>query len=224
MNENTKMNPLNQPAKSLMDSPMELEMQIDLLVDEELAETQRQELLRHLERQPGLWRSLSIRFLERQTEKRTARHILISATPLPVPQSTSDNRLENAALQAPNPYVLPQKTLWKIGPRALAAGLLVAAVSAFTTWYGLTNRPVTPPTDNAMITANLPGAVVGMSEMVSVDVPVSHERGNAISSSMFMTSDSQDALPSRQSLVIQPDGQGGAVVVPVNTLTSVSWQ
>jgi hypothetical protein len=54
----------------------EPEMAMDLLVDDELPEDRRRELLKAIEQMPGGWRALSLHFLSRQVERRAVREVL----------------------------------------------------------------------------------------------------------------------------------------------------
>ena len=197
-----------------MEEPLPLDLQLDLLVDEELPETERKALLRSLDARPETWRELSIRFLQRQVERRSSQQLI-----------------EGGALvvhdAVPPVYRFPGalRTLLTRGRlSAIAASLIIAAGSAGLTWYALRNQSTVTPTEMAVTTVNLPGNAFGMEKPMAVEVPVV-SRHESTGNSLFMQSAGEDpAAPSRRSLVIQPDGNGNAIVVPVNTLTNVSWR
>ena len=52
------------------------DLAMDMLVDDELPEDRRRALLESIEKNPGVWRSLSLHFLARQVERRAVREIL----------------------------------------------------------------------------------------------------------------------------------------------------
>jgi hypothetical protein len=52
------------------------DMAMDLLVDDELAEDRRRELLASIDQHPEAWRTLALHFLARQVERRAVRDIL----------------------------------------------------------------------------------------------------------------------------------------------------
>ena len=60
-----------------MPQPSErFEAALDMLVDDELSEESRRELLQNLEQADGGWQTLAIRFLERQVERRAIRSMV----------------------------------------------------------------------------------------------------------------------------------------------------
>jgi len=186
-----------------LDGPLPLELQMDLLVDEELPEERRRALLASLDREPGKWRELSIRFLERQVERKSVRDLIAGGRLVPVPD------------EAVEPYKFP-RTAWFRSTRmaAVAAGLLIAVGSALVTGYWVQHlddgRNVVA--GNAeMVRANLPGEAVGLPDSVPVDVPIVNDK----EASFFPTVNNGS---SRRAVVIQPDGKGNAMVIPVSTL------
>ena len=197
------------------DSNMPVDLQLDLLIDSELPETDRKNLLLHMDREPGLWRDLSIRFLQRQVERETARGM--SAGSL-----VSEHETRDAIV-----YRFPSGILrWT----AVAAGLILIAATSTVTWYianntiaGNANNPVASAGNNELFVAAMPANVMGTDKSVEMKVPVVRSSNESTGGSLFMTSEAEDpASPPRRSLVIQPDGNGNAVIIPVNTLTNVS--
>lgn len=59
------------------------EAELDLLVDAELPEERRRELLRQIATSPNGWRNLAIRFLQRQVEKQASRELLYGSSAMP---------------------------------------------------------------------------------------------------------------------------------------------
>ena len=83
--------------------------------------------------------------------------------------------------------------------------------------------PVASAGNNELFVAAMPANVMGTDKSVEMKVPVVRSSNESTGGSLFMTSEAEDpASPPRRSLVIQPDGNGNAVIIPVNTLTNVS--
>ncbi len=57
-------------------SAMPVDLQLDLLVDDELPESQRAPVVRALDAAPGRWRDLAIRFMQRQVERKAIRQMI----------------------------------------------------------------------------------------------------------------------------------------------------
>ena len=75
---------LRHPALNAADA-LPLDLRMDLLVDGELPEEDRRAFLRQLDHaEPGCWRDLAIRFLQRQTEKETAHALMAGGRLVPV--------------------------------------------------------------------------------------------------------------------------------------------
>jgi hypothetical protein len=212
-----------------------LDLQLDLLVDEELPEDVRAALLARLDTEPGRWRELSIRFLQRQVERRSVRELMGEGRVTPV-DFEGEMREEERRLYR----------MWGLGwvtPTRLvgvAAGLLIATTSALVTVQvmrsqavGVEHGAIAVGGGPEMIQASLPGASVGLERPVSVEVPVATGvrtegkpweflgRPSAVTVGLVgdMPVNAQGAAPAaRRSVVIQPDGSGNAVVIPVNTM------
>lgn len=203
-------------SEKMNEEVMPMELQLDLLVDEELPEERRAAVLREVEREPGNWRALAVRFLERQVERKAARQLMAGGS-LVVHEPVA------------RVYRFPGRMRALLSGRqlaAVAASLLMAAVSATVTWYAV-GRPVSRvgPAELAMTTVNVPGRALGMDKAMAVEVPVVSSRNESTGDSLFMETAGEEAgTPTRRSLIIQSDGNGKALVVPVNTLTNVSWQ
>jgi hypothetical protein len=177
-----------------VDDPVPMDLRMDLLVDGELPDFQREQLLRLLDREPALWRGLAVRFLQRQTEKETVRKLMAGGALLPK-------------------EVVPVKRplIGYVGMRrfvATAAGLFIAAGSALVTLYVVRPAVATP----GVLHTSLPV------EATSADAPVS------VSVNLIKADDNSRFIPAatnrstRSSYVVQPDGRGGAIVIPVNTV------
>lgn len=186
---------------------MTLDLHVDLLVDGELTDQQRAALLRAAEQEPTRWRAIAMRFLARQTEKQAVRQLMGRA-----PMETADV----------GPYAFSRAVpAWRrwVTPQNIAAGLMIAMVSTAATLYVMQSRPATGPTGGVeMITARVPGDTLGLSsqEKVSIEVPVA--RTQTMSTELFAPVVEEAG---KRSVVIQPDGANGAVVIPVNTLPNL---
>ena len=206
-------------SEKMNEEMMPLELQLDLLVDEELPEERRAAVLREMERAPGTWRKLAVRFLERQAERKAARQLIDGGS---------------LVLREPEAgvYKFPGamgRFLTRGRMLAVAASLLVGAASASITWYVAGRGEAGPvaggAAGTAVATVSLPGKALGMDKEMSVEVPVVKSQNESTGDSLFMWTPLEDAnAPARRSLVIQPDGNGQAIVVPVNTMTNVSWR
>jgi hypothetical protein len=173
------------------DAPLEL--RLDLLVDGELGEYQRTQLLSLLDREPEKWRTLAVRFLQRQTEKESVRKLMAGGTLLPA-------------------QARPRQTwvIGRIGMRrfvATAAGLFIAAGSALVTLYA-----TRAPARAGEFHTSLPAVAVESDRSVPVSVPIV----KAADDSQFIPAALNRST--RNSFVVQPDGNGGAIVIPVSTV------
>ena len=189
--------PQREPAGQLP-----LDLQMDLLIDNELPEEGRRAVLQALDREPGengrRWRELALRFLQHQTERQGVRQLMAGGNLLPA-------------------QVISQKNMpvigW-VGTRrilATAAGLLIAATSALVTLYLV--RP--PHVTSHELSVNIPAEAVGFDQSVTVPVPLVKAPDGP--QALFPVNDVDLSRESRQSWILQSDGKGGAVIVPVNT-------
>ena len=194
-----------------------LDLQLDLLVDEELGEDARLRLLAKLEMEPGRWRELALRFLERQVERRSAR-ALIAGGRVGLVDMQGELREESGRMRG----LWIGRWMGVRGMTRVAAGLLIATTSALVTVQMMRGTPVTRqaprlvPGDD-MVRANLPGPSVGLERSVSVEVPVANGLREPGQPWEFLKTSTDRPSP-RRSVVIQPDGSGNALVIPVNTL------
>src|ERR1035437_7354021 len=116
-----------------------LELELDLLVDEELPEARRRELLTSLDKVPAHWRDLSIRFVARQVEKKSARQLIAAG---------SMKTLRSVETDVPPAPIHKFPALQWLTPMrfaGIAAGLLIAVSSALVTSYVLRNVGPTAP-------------------------------------------------------------------------------
>jgi hypothetical protein len=196
-----------------LEDEMPVELKLEMLVDAELPEVERRELLLALDREPGRWRELSMRFLERQVEKQAARQwIGTAAISPPIPEIAGNH---------PFPTSVPARNYL----RSIAAGLLVAAVSAVVTIYAVRQPTGAEAGNGAVLTetagpiaTDIPGAVLGSSQSLRVSVPVTNVLN--VDQPFFPKQQAQpgDDLGSKRSVVIQADASGNPVAIPVNPL------
>jgi hypothetical protein len=192
-----------------------LDLQLDLLVDEELPEEVRVALLARLDSEPGRWRELSIRFLQRQVERRSVRELMDGGRVLPVDFEAAV-RDEVGRL-----YRFPGMR-WATAPRLIgvAAGLLIATTSVLVTVQVMGRREVSPmvvSTASDTFQADLPGQSVGLERPLAVEVPMVNGVREDGRPWQFLGAAPDRPMP-RRNVVIQPDGSGNAVVIPVNTM------
>ncbi len=204
------------PETSPQESERPLAMQLDLLVDEELPEGERRDLLRQLDLAPAHWRDLSLRFLERQVERKSVRDLMAGGHLLP-------NNMLQELTDAQSPARLRWRgTIWNAGfRRRVAAALLLAAASAVITFYAMRPQsPITPQTTNSLATfqTKLPGETMNVPGSVPVEVPLFEDSQIQARVAAFSSADSQSQRSPRRSVVIQSDGAGNAILIPVNTL------
>jgi len=109
---------------------------LDLLVDGELNDAERRELLLRLERTPDGWRWCAAAFLEAQAWRGEARAMVSPPTPTALEQADLSAARRRPASSVPSRGVpaRPSFQIWM--PLALAAGLLVA-----TTWVFWNRNP-----------------------------------------------------------------------------------
>jgi hypothetical protein len=103
------------------------------LVDGELNDAERRELLLRLERSPDGWRWCAAAFLEAQAWRGEAKALVTAAA-----VSAGAPGLQPASLAAARPSGRASARIWM--PAALAAGLLVATTWVF--WNGNPNLPI----------------------------------------------------------------------------------
>ena len=191
---------MREPVSVHSTERMPMELQLDLLVDGELAEDQRKALLLRLnDEPPGPWRDLGVRFLQRQMEREGVRQLMAGGSVVPA-----------TLLEEPRPVAgrVWRRLSWTM---SIAAGLLIVAISAMVTFYLV--RPAPSVMTAGEFEASIPGELVSYDRNVKVTVPVVNLKGGP-----DIFNNQHDPRLSRQSWVIQPDGQGNAVVIPMNTM------
>lgn len=120
---------------------------LDLLVDGELNDTQRRELLKSLEHQPDGWRRCAMAFLEAQSWRGEMRQLLPSAAERSAP--AEESRPATAPAAAPPARRAPRSSGRWATPMAMAAGFLVALVLGTQIRLGSHDSPGRNGTDQA---------------------------------------------------------------------------
>jgi len=185
-----------------MDNEMMRQAEVDLLVDGELAEEKREALLSSLDGEPGRWRTVAIRFLERQVEKETVRG-LMGVGGCRTMIGRGDGVVERKRFM----------TWWRMG--AVAASIVAAAGCM---GIGMYVERMNAPAGGGdrEIAVNIPGkAMGGVETMNNVSVPVVDWKGSK--EGLFEARDPVGGM-NRRSVIIQPDGKDNVVVIPVNSL------
>jgi anti-sigma factor RsiW len=181
-----------------------LDLRLDLLVDGELPEPRRRELLQSLDRQPAQWRTLALRFLQQQTEKQSVRALMAGGNLMPV---------EITPLLPP----ARRSIIGRIGWRritATAAGLLIAVTSVIITLVAVRPSATGPVSQaNAEFHTALPGGLVASDHAVPVSVSIVPAAANA---SIFPNNYGDNRRAAKTTVVVQPDGNGGYMVIPVS--------
>jgi hypothetical protein len=111
---------------------------------------------------------------------------------------------------------------WATAPRLIgvAAGLLIATTSVLVTVQVMGRRQVSPmvvSTASDTFQADLPGQSVGLERPLAVEVPMVNGVREDGRPWQFLGAAPDRPMP-RRNVVIQPDGSGNAVVIPVNTM------
>jgi hypothetical protein len=175
---------------------------LDLLVDGELPEQRRRALLVSLDGQPEQWRDLALRFLQQQTEKQTVQALVAGGNLVPVAD----------ARKAPVRRPILGRVGWQ-RLTAIAAGLFIAASSALVTLVAVrtpSNPAVAAPTE---FVATVPPEAVASDRPLSVSVPVVPASDNT---AIFQVNRSGDRRATRTTILVQPDGNDGYMVIPVS--------
>ncbi len=137
----------------------ELEVQLDLLVDDELPDPNRVQILRQLDTVPTGWRMLALRFLERQVEHKVFHNYTAVSTPAPV---------YPVVPTAPLSFPTPQRHYFRY-----AAGLGIILLLGVGLWLNLKQTQTINPLDQAALsTVNiiLPGSLNGGTATIKVPV------------------------------------------------------
>jgi hypothetical protein len=183
-----------------------LDLKLDLLVDGELPDEQREDLLRAIERREdpdGSWRNVALRFLQRQTEQQAVRRLMAGGNVVPV---------EFVPRLSGRRHVLGR--IRPLPLMAAAAGLLIAAISALVTFYAVRPPALNSGPTMAEFHALIPADLISSNEAVPISVPMYHAVDNAM---VLPVSDENDAGLTRRSVIIQSDGRNGFIMIPVST-------
>lgn len=137
---------------------VDLDMELDLLVDNELPDDQRKHVLRAIDKQhPDQWRTLALRFLERQAERAAVQNLMGNAPAAPAPVHRLAPAFRPSAL------------------RIAAALLLTAGVAASVGHYMGREQaagPGGPVVAMDTITTSIPSTVLGSDQGQSIEVTV----------------------------------------------------
>ena len=125
---------------------------LDQLVDGELNETERRNLLMRLEHSPDGWRRCALAFLEAQAWRVEARAVVAEPAPSVKPAATTPTAQQNAEPASLSRKAWNGLSLWT--PTILAAGILVAVV--YPQWGGRFTKHTFEP-----IASNGPMQVAG---------------------------------------------------------------
>lgn len=178
----------------------ELEVQLDLLVDDELPDPNRVQILRQLDAVPTGWRMLALRFLERQVEHKVFHNYEATSTQQPVyPEMT-----QTASLSFP----APKRRYFRH-----AAGLGIILLLGAGLWLNLKQpQTVTPQNQTAQSTVNiiLPGSLNGGTATIKVPVQVGSSTLSRISAN--------EAPGDNQQLLIVADDNDHIIALPVVAL------
>jgi hypothetical protein len=191
----------------------EMDLYLDLLVDDELPEEKRAEVLRGMT--DGEWRELSLRFLQRQVEKKSVRELM-----------AGEARRREQFIETPAVAGRIGGGWWT-GATKLAAVIAITAgavgITAFVMRHsegGGVGGPVAQGSgEREMVAVKLPGDVTGDAKGVELQVPVlAHTDG--ITSDMLLPAEGERGT--KQSLVIIRQSDDKAIAVPVS-MTNVVW-
>jgi hypothetical protein len=181
---------------------IEMEMKLEMLVDDELPEQDRAAMLRGMSE--AEWKELSLRFLQRQVERKGVRQLIDAGSVYP------EDRIP-AAL----PFRKKESRKWAYG---IAAGLMIAVASAAITFLAMRgdNRDsgvIANVGGDTLVTVAMPAAVLpdGKSREVSVEVT---NLSNEIIPAAFMTGGGPGT---ENSVVIKKIDGNRVIAVPVST-------
>jgi hypothetical protein len=187
------------------------DLRLDLLVDGELPEEQRRTMLTSLDERPGEWRSVGMRFLQRQTEKESVRKLMAGGRVVPVEMLPMAKAEREAVIGRVG-------WQWIAG---VAAGLLIAGASGLVTIRVMksvgagaklaTAKPVTNE-----FHATVPGEVVSSERALNLSVPVVRGDENASVVPVSEWNNNGNNGPGRQVILVQPDGNNGYMVITVS--------
>lgn len=196
-------------------------MALELLVDDELDEGNRRSLLTWAQEQPGAWRDIAVRFLERQVEHRAARRMLGLADHAPAGMAGAG---VGAGLGRPRPTVVAGRPtpIYSMAFR-IAAMLLITGGVALLVGHALQRSPNGRSGRVPLAFKGAPGR-----RLVSASVPRSalgmlRRRGRLemslpVLSRWAAPRDYPFAAPApntSQRVIVVPDGANGAVAFPM---------
>ncbi len=193
------------PYESKATPPQDqIDLAVDLLVDNELPEEQRRSLLGRLDNVPGGWRSVGIRFLQRQVERDAARRLLsgqLGRAPMAIARPRNRFQL---IVQSPSFRIA---AVFILMAGAALTGMFLNHGGSHEQTVGA-GRPATAST----VLATLPRSITGGSNgTTSVNVPVL-DPSLVPAGYPFSNGSGADAS---QRVIIVPDGQNRAVAFPV---------
>ncbi|HEY4329553.1 MAG TPA: hypothetical protein VGN88_07445 [Phycisphaerae bacterium] len=195
-------------AQKVLDIPDfdDVDLQMDLLVDGELPEGQRKLLLSSLDKEPAAWRKVGLRFLNRQMEKESVRALMAGGRVVPV---------ELVPAEKTRSWVIGRISFRAM--MATAAGLLIALISSTLTFYALSpsNPGASSGTNGtvAQFKTSLPRDLMLSDVAVPVSVPM--VKSTEANQDLFPASTGANVPGSKSSTLVQPDDQGGYIVIPV---------
>lgn len=144
-----------------LESPLDRELALARLIDDELTAAQERELLKHLDAQPELWRPCALGFLEERALRRGARGWVNAqdgdslSVPLAPPVSSTNASTQTLAEPVAPVRAPSQKHRTWLDYTTIAAGLLVAFVGGLIVQQ---NQPRPLPMNTPVATDQLPPA------------------------------------------------------------------
>ena len=185
------------------------DLQLDLLVDDELPETQRTQVLRAMDAAPGRWRALAIRFMQRQVERTAIRQVM------------GQNTLQRDNAKTPGTLPFPAKAVHQF--RMAAAFIVTAGLAAIIALYVQHRQgaaTVDQPPQAASLSINVPSQPLTGSNVIEKDInlPVSVLPSQA-PDLRRMVNDTPLQNGESRHVVIAPNGNNSAVIFPVTTDT-----
>ncbi len=185
------------------------DLELDLLVDDELPETQRAHVLRALDATPGRWRALAIRFMQRQVERAAIR------------QMVGQKALERAPANTVKNLPFPVKHVHKF--RMAAAFVLTAGLAALIALYAqhYQGTQIAKIGDQEPQTASfsVPSQPLTGSNVIEKDItlPVSVLPSQTPPDLRSMVYDTPLPNGASRHVVIAPNGNNSAVIFPVTS-------
>ncbi|MGC8624515.1 MAG: hypothetical protein ACP5VQ_04555 [Phycisphaerae bacterium] len=177
------------------------DMAWDMLVDDELPEEQRRELLKTIEKTPDGWRRLALHFLARQVERRAVREMLEGRT-------------------AARPAVLYRIDWVRVAAMVMIAAGLFGAAGLYLGRGGMgIVRPVGPGGSNPQVAvAPVSGAKQGTIQYITPGLPPgfgTQEPQELIAPSLNTSAMQTTAYPEADHIVLVPEGPDHVMAYPV---------